>query len=330
MRLQNTTKRNKDHIIAIYVIYMIIACLLFLALWLYANSEGILIGVNCCLSISLYFYYLYMKETLMAYTYRFFKKHPGYEQEIITDTKRRKFMKAKDYPMHTVYCCERYQLTDYYIAYLYILQSDVRICCIERKIKNFSQAYGVQTTNTGLFFLYTISVPIIQMIEYILEETGNLSAGGFNFSVLTRLYIVIITLLAILYIISYSLSFRKLLPFEPFAQQVIPVLLMQTSFNIIGALIRFTQDEMSNYNEFQTYQLLFICIYSCFFAIFNLLCMLISPDTIVKNEQKKEIIMSERTHTHEVLDDDRSNTSRTVNRTRDVSRYELKVRYKLS
>lgn len=106
--------------------------------------------------------------------------------------------------------------------------------------------------------IYIFTVPLIQLIEFILEETDNLKAGSFNFRILTRLYIIIFTISAVVYIQSFALSFRTILPFMRFRTQLLSVLLLLTLFNLVGFIIRLSGPEFGVYSEFESYQLVFI------------------------------------------------------------------------
>ena len=207
------------------------------------------------------------------------------------------------------------QLTDYFISYAHLLEGKVKILgCLTKRIYKFNDGYCNQIINWIVMGIYTISVPAVLIIEYGLEESGDLQVNNFHFSVVTRLYVVIITLLAVVYWISHAMNFRKILPFAPFPQHMVCVILIQGSFNITGAIIRFTQKHVGSYTDFESYQLLFVCVYSALFAVLTLFpTILISPEALARNETTKSLQVPERTETHEALDED-NEQNRTSNR----------------
>lgn len=146
-----------------------------------------------------------------------------------------------------------------------------------------------------MLVFYVATVPIAQWVEYILEESDALEKDGFSFSVVTRIYILAATIVCVIYLQSFARSFVNILPFVPFKQQLITVMMLQGMFNIIGAIIRFTGAEIGDYSEFESYQLLFICIFSCVFAFFTILhiCFL-NPSEMARNskDSKKTLYIS--------------------------------------
>lgn len=74
------------------------------------------------------------------------------------------------------------------------------------------------------------------MIEYILQEADGIEVGGFNLLNITRSFIVIATLFALVFLASFARSFRSIIPFEPFLQQFMSIVIIQAGYNIIGAI----------------------------------------------------------------------------------------------
>lgn len=295
---------KRQLIIAIYVFYMIWIGLLFMALWLYSNAEPILIAVQILLTLAIFTYYLYMKESLTMYLYNYFMKYELQQKEMIEDKKRRRFMLEREYPMQNIVWCERSQLTDYFVCYWYVLEKKAEfLFWIDVKLENFGEALKYQITNQVLIYIYVIAVPLVQIIEYILEETNSLDVGGFNLLIISRTFIIIVSLIAVVFLVSFSRSFRNILPFENFYWQVMSVVLIQAGYNIIGSIIRYTQTSIGEYNKQESYTLLFIVIISCAFA-FGLLfpTFSLNPETILKNETKMQIRVAERTYTQENMD----------------------------
>ena len=182
----------------------------------------------------------------------------------------------KGYPMNDMAWCQRSRMTDQFVALCYYLERKGKLfCCWHRKIATFKQALEFQFMNSLVIAIYVFTVPIVQLLEYILEETDNLEGDGFFFGILTRLYILLATIICIIFIQSFSRGFPTTLPFVDFKLQLMSILLLQGSFNILGAIIRITQATIGDYSKFESYQLLFICVYSIILAIFTVLHMIV-------------------------------------------------------
>lgn len=146
------------------------------------------------------------------------------------------------------------------------------MCCYcTKKLNSFEQAYRFQKRNTLVHDIYVITVPLVQIIEYILVETDNYKFGKFKITYISRVYIMVFTITMLVFLQSFSMSFNKILPFVPFKKQIQTVLLMQGMYNLIGSIIRLVDAEIGPYDGFETYQLLFICVYSIILMMFTLL-----------------------------------------------------------
>jgi hypothetical protein len=108
--------------------------------------------------------------------------------------------------------------------------------CFDWKIEHVKEASCYHFTNQVLFYVYAIAVPLIQTIEYVLQEADSIEVGGFNLLNITRSLIVIGTLFALVFLASFSRSFRNIIPFEPFLQQFMSISIIQAGYNITGAI----------------------------------------------------------------------------------------------
>ena len=95
---------RKRAVITLFVILLLVECLMVVSLWMYANSEPILIFVQICLSVVLIFMYLYMKETLMFFVCKFIKQNPHRVLEVFPDQEVYRYMLTYEYPMMEVSC----------------------------------------------------------------------------------------------------------------------------------------------------------------------------------------------------------------------------------
>ena len=175
---------------------------------------------------------------------------------------------------------------------VYLLETKARFwiwCNI--KINNFDKAVRFQRWNSLLLGIYIASVPIVQFIEYMLQVSNSLQSGNFSGKYITRIYIIIFTFVAIIFIQSIVLSFKTILPFVNFKIEMPVILGLQALFNIIGFIVRVSSPEFSVYSQFESYQLVFVVVFSGIFTVFCIFqTILINPNTIFKSEQKSIIL----------------------------------------
>lgn len=112
--------------------------------------------------------------------------------------------------------------------------------------------------NSIVIVIYVVTVPIAQIAEFVLEEVDELERDDFSLAIFFRAYILILTILSVIYIQSFAQSFRNILPFVPFKSQLSSIILLGGLYNVVGAIIRFIEAEIGDYDEYESYQLLFI------------------------------------------------------------------------
>lgn len=108
---------RKRSLVALFTTLLFVVGLMFLALWVYAHSEPVLIVVQMLLSVCLMFMYVYMKETLTFYMCKFIRQNPGRVRDVIPDKDNEEYMMKYEYPMGKVVMCDRMKLTDYFVAH---------------------------------------------------------------------------------------------------------------------------------------------------------------------------------------------------------------------
>lgn len=167
-----------------------------------------------------------------------------------------------------------------------------RVCiCCTRKLDTFRKAYKFQANNSFVMAAYVITVPIANVIEYILQETDFYIESRRNLVVITRVYIMVFAIVSIIYMQSFAQSFQGILPFISFKRKLISVLLLQGCFNISGSIVRVTEAKVGPYSEYDSYKLLFGCVYSVILAVFALIQLLtLSPDKIKTNEERPLVL----------------------------------------
>lgn len=122
-------------------------------------------------------------------------------------------------------------LRDLYAKYCYLLQGRGRVLYFcYRPINTYAEAYSFQRENTVIIFFYILTVPVIMIMEYILEQTDAIEIGDdFNFKSLFRAYIVVFTFWATTTLQSFSRSFSDILPFINFERQLGTFIIMKVS-----------------------------------------------------------------------------------------------------
>ena len=131
-------------------------------------------------------------------------------------------------------------------------------CCKNRELDSFEKAYSFNKHNTFAIGLYFLTFPLVNLVEYIVEKTETMKIGDFSFTLLTRLYVLVITLFMIFYIESFVRSFTRILPFVPMKNQIGTVMITVGVSSLLGGILRTSQAEVGPYDEFETYQLLYI------------------------------------------------------------------------
>ena len=129
--------------------------------------------------------------------------------------------------------------------------------------------------------LYFLLVPLSNIAEYIGQEKGQFDDKSINFVIITRIFITILTVYVILLIQSFAGSFKKTLPFLKFSRILTSFMLLQAFYNIVGAIVRISQATVDPYSQYETYQLLFVCIFSGIFTFLIVMqCSTLSPSSI--------------------------------------------------
>ena len=129
--------------------------------------------------------------------------------------------------------------------------------------------------------LYFLLVPLSNIAEYIGQEKGQFRDKRINFVIITRIFITILTVYAIMLIQSFARSFQKTLPFLKFTRILTSFLFLQAFYNIVGAIVRISQATVDPYSQYETYQLLFVCIFSGLFTFLIVMqCSTLSPSSI--------------------------------------------------
>lgn len=118
---------RKRSLVALFTTLLSVVGLMFLALWVYAHSEPVLIVVQMLLSVCLMFMYVYMKETLTFYMCKFIRQNPGRVRDVIPDKDNEAYMLKYEYPMREVVMCDRMKLTDYFVAHCYLLEGNAKV-----------------------------------------------------------------------------------------------------------------------------------------------------------------------------------------------------------
>lgn len=247
---------------------LFIVVLLFLSLWIYQYAKPLLILVDIHLSIVWIYFYIHVKESLCRFLRKYFDENPQNLRLILHNEDHRLYMLERKYPFDDLILCKRTEILDYYTTYWYLLEGGGKVWwCKTRKFKDFKEAFSFQRNNTVVLGIYMFSIPIVAMIEYIIEKTESMKVGNFSFLFITSLYIFAITITAVIYINSFARSFDKILPFMKFKQQLMSISLCQSFSSLVELIVKSSTSEFGPYSEFSSYILLYIWVYSGVFAI---------------------------------------------------------------
>ena len=68
-------------------------------------------------------------------------------------------------------------------------------------------------------------------------------------------------------------------------------MLLNAFFNMLGVVLRLSEPEIGDYDKLDSYQLLFVCIFSWIFALFSLLqVIMLNPSRLLQDQDKSIII----------------------------------------
>jgi hypothetical protein len=235
------------------------------------------------------------------YMSKWLKDNQHLAKELITNETIRKQMTTNEYPMDKANLFQRLTLQDQFVAWWYLLETEGKVWIWgSTRLNKFDKALGFHRWNSLVIVIYLLVVPVIQFIEYMLEVSDSLQSGDFSGKYITRSFIFIFTIVAIFIIMSVAQSFKMILPFSGFRIHLVVITAPQFLFNIIGFIVRVSSPQFSVYSQFESYQLVFVCVFTCVFTFFWLLqTILINPVQIYKDDQKALVLPkgSERVET---------------------------------
>ena len=249
---------------------IVIIILLGIALFMYKIAEPFLILVNVLLSVLVIFFYFFVQEILTLYVWKYCSENRQMRKKIVKEKINRTVMFQYDYPMHEAGFFSKIRIRDLYVKHAYYIQGSGRIFYFfTRKIFTYAEAYSFQQENSYIIYLYILTVPIMMIWEYILNQTETIKVGDFNLKSLFRVYILVYTFIATTCLQSFAKSFEKILPFIKFDMQLSTLVYIKTFFDYWGSLVRVTSMTLEDYDDFDTYQLLFVSIFSAFLCVMS-------------------------------------------------------------
>ena len=251
----------------------ILACniLLYSSLWIFTYAEPVFLVIQVLVATNMILIYNYIKESVMFYTCKAVKKDNKKFIEILGDKKKSDKMLKYDYPMRELNWFPRYSLADHFVAFWYIIEGKINIipCWVRIKTNNFRKALKVQKIKTIYLWVFIILIPLLHLLDYLSNEVFDIDLRIVK--VLLRVVTVVLTILWIITIKIFASNFGKTIKFEKFSLQLITILLLQGSFNILEAILVIIDPKMEDYSRTESVNLLFICIYSFILMIFAIL-----------------------------------------------------------
>ena len=205
----------------------------------------------------------------------------------------RKQITQSEYPFGSIILFSRSKLQDVYIAYIYLTQGTGKVwCCWRRKMKSFKQALSFQKTNSTVLYFCLIASILASIIEYIVNLTEVLKLNSFDASLIIRFFIILVTVLSVVYLQAFILSFKATAPFWGFKAQSISIFVPKIIFNITGVIISLAQPKFDSYSKSSSSNLLYTCILSIIIAIFSFIQILAFSSSKIKKIAETSIIVN--------------------------------------
>jgi len=250
----------------------ILLCLLMVvALVTYKYANAILVLCSLITNVFILWFYLVVSERLLYYLLKFLNQNPQIWDTVIEDRQHQEFMLQYEYPMSELGFVEKFRLRDMYAWYWYILEGSGRVLYFwYRPINTYEEAHQFQRQNTIIIVIYWITIPIAFLIEYILDEADAIDIGEFDTRIVTRGYIIILTICSSITLQSFSRSFNDILPFENFERRQYSMTVINTFYDLSSTLIRIMDFSFGPINNTDTYTLLFVTVFSIFMLIITI------------------------------------------------------------
>ena len=287
------SKFRKIPLIILFVLQIVSIMWLFVSLWIYEYAEPFLILFDTNITISMILFYVYCKETLMMLFWTYANNNQDFVEQVVMEEDNRKQITQSEYPFGSTILFSRSKLQDVYIAYIYLTQGTGKVwCCWRRKMKSFKQALSFQKTNSTVLYFCLIASILASIIEYIVNLTEVLKFNSFNASLIIRFFIILMTVISVVYLQAFILSFKATAPFWGFKAQFMSIFIPKIIFNITGVIISLSQPKFDSYSKSSSSNLLYTCILSIIITIFSFIQILAFSSSKIKKIAEMSIIVN--------------------------------------
>jgi hypothetical protein len=135
-----------------------------------------------------------------------------------------------NYPMNELSYTEKVYLRHLAAKYWYLIEGKGKVLYFFNwSINSYADAHSFQRDNFLIILFYILTVPLVMIFEYILEQTNGIEIGDFNLKSVFRVYIMVYTFWASTTLQSFSRSFSSILPFVNFERQLGTFLILRVS-----------------------------------------------------------------------------------------------------
>ena len=140
-----------------------------------------------------------------------------------------------------------------------------------KKVKSYQLSRDISIKNNVYITLYLFSIPTLLTLNFVLDKTVGLDAisvGRFQLAGFLNLAALIITLIALPRLTSFSLSFIEVFSFFESNKQVFWVVFLRLINKLIGSALGAINPEISIYDKIETNIILGALIFSLFYCLF--------------------------------------------------------------
>ena len=266
---------RKDLIFVIFICMLLIGPLIVVQIWVYSSktlTDLAELLTEIIFSVAIFVMYVYQKECLMFFTNKYVIETPNVLENLVKDQDHQKIMFQYQHPMENVKGIERLRLVELYVRYWYILSGRyVFWFCKKKKVKSYQLSRDISIKNNVYITLYLFSIPTLLTAIFVLDKTVGLDAisvGRFRLAGFLNLTALIITLLALPRLTSFSLSFIEVFSFFESNKQVFWVVFLRLINKLIGSALGAINPEISIYDKIETNIILGALIFSLFYCLF--------------------------------------------------------------
>mmetsp|Transcript_29886 Transcript_29886/g.26437 ORF Transcript_29886/g.26437 Transcript_29886/m.26437 type:complete len:132 (-) Transcript_29886:558-953(-) len=120
-------KSLKRPLIFLFGVILLVNLLLYVSLWLFPYAETIFLAIQFLVGINMFMIYNYIKESLMFHTCQRIERDQDKFIKVVGNEKVSTKMLSYKYPMDDLGWWARYNLGDYFAAFLCLVEGKVKV-----------------------------------------------------------------------------------------------------------------------------------------------------------------------------------------------------------